>query len=43
MSPDKGVREAALIARAAGLPLRIAAKLREPMRGRMRLSLLQFS
>jgi glycosyltransferase involved in cell wall biosynthesis len=30
MSPDKGVREAALIARAAGMPLRIAAKLREP-------------
>jgi glycosyltransferase involved in cell wall biosynthesis len=30
MSPDKGPREAALIARAAGVPLRIAAKLREP-------------
>jgi glycosyltransferase involved in cell wall biosynthesis len=30
MSPDKGVREAALIAREAGVPLRIAAKLREP-------------
>jgi glycosyltransferase involved in cell wall biosynthesis len=30
MSRDKGVREAALIARAVGLPLRIAAKLREP-------------
>ena len=29
MSPDKGVREAALIARAAGIPLKIAAKLRE--------------
>jgi glycosyltransferase involved in cell wall biosynthesis len=30
MSPNKGVREAALIARDAGVPLRIAAKLREP-------------
>jgi glycosyltransferase involved in cell wall biosynthesis len=30
MSPDKGVREAVLIAREAGVPLRIAAKLREP-------------
>jgi glycosyltransferase involved in cell wall biosynthesis len=30
MSPEKGPREAALIARAAGVPLRIAAKLREP-------------
>jgi glycosyltransferase involved in cell wall biosynthesis len=30
MSPDKGVREAALIAREAEVPLRIAAKLREP-------------
>jgi glycosyltransferase involved in cell wall biosynthesis len=30
MSPNKGVREAALIAREAGVPLRIAAKLREP-------------
>jgi glycosyltransferase involved in cell wall biosynthesis len=30
MSPDKGPREAALIARAAGVPLRMAAKLREP-------------
>lgn len=29
MSPDKGPREAVLIARAAGVPLRIAAKLRE--------------
>ncbi len=30
MSPDKGVREAIQIARAAGVPLRIAAKMREP-------------
>jgi glycosyltransferase involved in cell wall biosynthesis len=30
MSPDKGPREAALIARAAGVPLKMAAKLREP-------------
>jgi glycosyltransferase involved in cell wall biosynthesis len=30
MSPDKGPREAALMARAAGVPLRMAAKLREP-------------
>jgi glycosyltransferase involved in cell wall biosynthesis len=30
MSPDKGPREAALVARAAGVPLRIAAKVREP-------------
>jgi glycosyltransferase involved in cell wall biosynthesis len=30
MSPDKGPREAVLIARSAGVPLRIAAKLREP-------------
>lgn len=30
MSPDKGPREAALVARAAGVPLRMAAKLREP-------------
>jgi glycosyltransferase involved in cell wall biosynthesis len=30
MSPDKGPREAVLIARTAGVPLRIAAKLREP-------------
>jgi glycosyltransferase involved in cell wall biosynthesis len=30
MCPDKGPREAALIARAAGVPLRMAAKLREP-------------
>jgi glycosyltransferase involved in cell wall biosynthesis len=30
MSPDKGVREAIQIARAAGMPLRIAAKMREP-------------
>jgi glycosyltransferase involved in cell wall biosynthesis len=30
MNPDKGPREAALIARAAGVPLRMAAKLREP-------------
>jgi glycosyltransferase involved in cell wall biosynthesis len=30
MSPEKGPREAALIARAAGVPLRIAAKMREP-------------
>jgi glycosyltransferase involved in cell wall biosynthesis len=30
MSPEKGPRQAALIARAAGVPLRIAAKLREP-------------
>jgi glycosyltransferase involved in cell wall biosynthesis len=30
MSPDKGPREAVRIARSAGVPLRIAAKLREP-------------
>jgi glycosyltransferase involved in cell wall biosynthesis len=30
MSPDKGPRQAALVARAAGVPLRMAAKLREP-------------
>jgi glycosyltransferase involved in cell wall biosynthesis len=30
MSPDKGAHRAARIARAAGVPLRIAAKLREP-------------
>jgi glycosyltransferase involved in cell wall biosynthesis len=30
MCPDKGVREAVLIARSAGIPLRIAAKMREP-------------
>jgi glycosyltransferase involved in cell wall biosynthesis len=30
MSPEKGPREAALIARAAGVPIRMAAKLREP-------------
>ena len=30
MCPDKGPREAALIARAAGVPLKMAAKLREP-------------
>jgi glycosyltransferase involved in cell wall biosynthesis len=30
MTPEKGPREAALIARAAGVPLRMAAKLREP-------------
>jgi glycosyltransferase involved in cell wall biosynthesis len=30
MSPDKGAREAILVAREAGVPLRIAAKLREP-------------
>lgn len=30
MTPDKGPREAALIARAAGVPLKMAAKLREP-------------
>jgi glycosyltransferase involved in cell wall biosynthesis len=30
MAPDKGVREAALLARAAGRPLLIAAKMREP-------------
>jgi len=30
MCPDKGAREAALIARAAGVPLKMAAKLREP-------------
>ena len=29
MSPEKGPREAALVARAAGVPLRMAAKLRE--------------
>jgi glycosyltransferase involved in cell wall biosynthesis len=30
MAPEKGPREAALIARAAGVPLRMAAKIREP-------------
>ena len=30
MSPDKGVHTAARVARAAGVPLKIAAKLREP-------------
>jgi glycosyltransferase involved in cell wall biosynthesis len=30
MSPEKGPREAALIAREAGVPLRMAAKIREP-------------
>lgn len=30
MSPEKGAREAALVARAAGVPLRMAAKIREP-------------
>ena len=30
MSPEKGPREAALVARAAGVPLRMAARLREP-------------
>jgi glycosyltransferase involved in cell wall biosynthesis len=30
MSPEKGPREAALIARVAGVPLRMAAKIREP-------------
>jgi glycosyltransferase involved in cell wall biosynthesis len=30
MSPDKGVHVAARVARAAGVPLRIAAKMREP-------------
>ncbi|HTL40186.1 MAG TPA: glycosyltransferase family 4 protein [Pseudolysinimonas sp.] len=30
MSPSKGVREAAEVAREAGIPLRIAAKMREP-------------
>jgi glycosyltransferase involved in cell wall biosynthesis len=30
MAPEKGPREAALVARAAGVPLRMAAKLREP-------------
>jgi glycosyltransferase involved in cell wall biosynthesis len=30
MCPDKGPRQAALIARAAGVPLRMAAKIREP-------------
>jgi glycosyltransferase involved in cell wall biosynthesis len=29
MSPDKGAREAVLVARRAGVPLRIAAKMRE--------------
>jgi glycosyltransferase involved in cell wall biosynthesis len=31
MSPDKGVREAILIARNAGMPLRIAAKMQTPL------------
>lgn len=31
MNPAKGVREAALAAREAGVPLRIAAKMREPL------------
>jgi glycosyltransferase involved in cell wall biosynthesis len=30
MTPSKGIREAALVAREAGVPLRIAAKMREP-------------
>ncbi|GGG66755.1 glycosyl transferase [Kocuria dechangensis] len=30
MTPDKGIAEAIVIARAAGVPLRIAAKMREP-------------
>jgi glycosyltransferase involved in cell wall biosynthesis len=30
MSPDKGAREAVLVAQQAGVPLRLAAKLREP-------------
>jgi glycosyltransferase involved in cell wall biosynthesis len=30
MSPDKGARQAALVARAAGQPLKIAGKMREP-------------
>ncbi|MBV9870649.1 MAG: glycosyltransferase family 4 protein [Frankiaceae bacterium] len=30
MTPDKGPRQAALVARAAGVPLRMAAKIREP-------------
>src|SRR3954463_2020047 len=30
MAPEKGPRQAALIARGAGVPLRMAAKLREP-------------
>jgi glycosyltransferase involved in cell wall biosynthesis len=30
MSPEKGPRQAALVARSAGVPLRMAAKLREP-------------
>jgi glycosyltransferase involved in cell wall biosynthesis len=30
MAPEKGPREAALIARAAGIPLKMAAKLRDP-------------
>jgi glycosyltransferase involved in cell wall biosynthesis len=30
MSPEKGAHEAVLVARAAGVPLRMAAKLREP-------------
>jgi glycosyltransferase involved in cell wall biosynthesis len=31
MTPTKGIREAILIAREAGVPLRIAAKMREPL------------
>ena len=31
MTPAKGIREAILIAREAGVPLRIAAKMREPL------------
>ncbi|WP_369751758.1 glycosyltransferase family 4 protein [Cellulomonas sp. URHD0024] len=31
MCPEKGAREAALIAREAGMPLKMAAKLREPL------------
>lgn len=31
MAPDKGARRAALVARAAGVPLVIAAKMREPL------------
>jgi glycosyltransferase involved in cell wall biosynthesis len=31
MTPSKGIREAILVAREAGVPLRIAAKMREPL------------
>jgi glycosyltransferase involved in cell wall biosynthesis len=31
MAPSKGIREAVLVAREAGVPLRIAAKMREPL------------